>query len=364
MSGNQEKTVCDYNKFRRPRYFHGMLLDDKDFLAEQAYHADKRRLLNRSLHGSGVVCGLELRAKCGGKGIELTPGLALDCCGNEIWVTETVNLDISKLLPPKDTCKPKTDCPDPATSNECKPYYLGIRFEEKGSDPVSVYLPGADCSERTCEYSRYKEGFCVEIVECCQEKSEPGLLKSFCECECEKPANPEEKKTSDCWDCEDLKGEGHEKEYCRCLRLAEFCECSVPCPECCSCGCNSCHVILGKIEVDDKGCICSICINECREYVVTWPMLKHLIISIFGGIEIPKMPDVAAMAANPILALCRGLRSYLVENQKYVERICGEVGKTANDQGTPSTDTTAPQAAKAATKASKATGPAQKKSAT
>jgi hypothetical protein len=157
MKANQNKTVCDYNEFRRPRYFHGMLLDSQDFLDEQAYHANKRRLLNRSLHGSGVVCGLDLNAKCGGQSIEVTTGLALDCCGNEIWVANAVSLDFAKLLPPKNSPKGKQECEDLEDESGKKPksYYLGIRYQEKGSDPESVYLSGSDCGERTCEYSRY-----------------------------------------------------------------------------------------------------------------------------------------------------------------------------------------------------------------
>jgi hypothetical protein len=91
-------------------------------------------------------------------------------------------------------------------------------------------------------------------------------------------------------------------------------------------------------------------------------MLKHLIVSIFGGIEIPEMPDVASMAANPILALCRALRNFVVEDQAYVERICRGIGQTAKDQGTPTAGTAPRQAVKAATKPSKSTAAARKES--
>jgi len=315
-----------------------MLLDDKDFLDEQSYHADKRRLLNRTLHGSGVVCGLDLNAKCGGQAIEVTPGLALDCCGNEIWVSHAVALDLSKLLPPKEPPKDK-DCKEDGdeADEKRKSYYLGIRYQEKASDPDSVYLPGAGCEERTCEYSRYKEGFCLEIAECCRKKAEPGILKQFCECK--EHCKPEEKKLHDCWQCQELKGteEGKEKEgrdqqkekerqmeYCRCLLLEEFCEQSVPCPDCCSSCCHPCHVILGRIDVDEKGCILEICINDCREYVITGPMVKHVIVSTFAGLDkgffeltvgrkTKEIPDIESLAANPIKALCWYLRNFIVE---------------------------------------------------
>jgi hypothetical protein len=230
------------------------------------------------------------------------------------------------------------------TEKHCKGYYLGIRYEEKGSDAVPVYLPGGECGERTCEYSRYKEGFCIEIVDCCQEKSPPGLLKGFCECQ--EGCEPKTAMDSDCWCCETLREKitkcreeisKYPKEeqkkiaekqaqltdlkaaYCRCLRLAEFCEESVPCHECCSCGCHHCHVVLGKVEVDEKGCICKVCINECREYVLTGPMLKHLIVSILAGSEnafAPPLPPAESIAANPIGALCSYLRLSVIGIEK------------------------------------------------
>ncbi|HET9531898.1 MAG TPA: hypothetical protein VFQ92_16180, partial [Blastocatellia bacterium] len=174
MSAKKEKSVCDYNEFRRPRYFHGMLLDDKDFLAEQGYHAGKRRLLNRMLHGSGVVCGLDLNGKKGAQWIEVTSGLALDCCGNEIWVNKSRRFDLAQLLPAEKLPPDKAICKEPEEGDELKQYYIGIRYDEKGTDPVSVYLPGAGCEERTCENSRVKEGYCIEIAECPPKKELSG----------------------------------------------------------------------------------------------------------------------------------------------------------------------------------------------
>src|SRR5688500_13169234 len=42
----------------RMNYFYGQMLGPRDFLAEQAYHRAKHLLINRCLHGYGVVCGL------------------------------------------------------------------------------------------------------------------------------------------------------------------------------------------------------------------------------------------------------------------------------------------------------------------
>ncbi|MBP5410850.1 MAG: hypothetical protein J6Y26_02955, partial [Lachnospiraceae bacterium] len=46
--------------FERTKYYYGMLLSVDDFNAEQRYMNDKRRLVNRLIHGMGVVCGLNV----------------------------------------------------------------------------------------------------------------------------------------------------------------------------------------------------------------------------------------------------------------------------------------------------------------
>ncbi len=86
---------CDYNNFKRARYFHGMLMTDRDFSEEQLYHNEKRKLLNRMLHGWGVVCGLKVKpTDQPSSKIIIEPGLALDCAGNEIFLREPYELDV------------------------------------------------------------------------------------------------------------------------------------------------------------------------------------------------------------------------------------------------------------------------------
>lgn len=79
-----------YTTFKRPRYFDGRLLTAKDLQAEQNYHREKRRLLNRALHGWGVVEGLEVAAS--GDAITVSPGFALDPEGNEIVIPDPVTI--------------------------------------------------------------------------------------------------------------------------------------------------------------------------------------------------------------------------------------------------------------------------------
>ena len=79
--------------FERPRYFAGKLLTAEDFELEQRYHIEKRWLLNRMLHGVGVVSGLAVVPSGQGK-VTVEPGFALDPSGREILVSEPQQLAV------------------------------------------------------------------------------------------------------------------------------------------------------------------------------------------------------------------------------------------------------------------------------
>ena len=68
----------------RPRFFPGRLLTSDDLAQEQTYVREKRKLHNRALHGFGVVSGLKVSSQSGG--VVISPGIALDCEGNEIVI--------------------------------------------------------------------------------------------------------------------------------------------------------------------------------------------------------------------------------------------------------------------------------------
>lgn len=79
----------------RPHYFAGKLLTAEDLELEQAYHIERRRLLNRILHGAGVVSGLTV-GEGAGETVTVEPGFALDPRGREILVCEPQKLRIPK----------------------------------------------------------------------------------------------------------------------------------------------------------------------------------------------------------------------------------------------------------------------------
>jgi hypothetical protein len=318
MSANTQKSFdkskarCDFNEFARVRYVHGMLLDDQAFQAEQKYHVGKRKFLNRMLHGSGVVCGLGVRGEKGGQTIEVSPGFALDCSGNEIWVSHSEKIDLASLIPPK--AKPKEAECEEKVPDKPGEYYIGIRYDEKGTNPVSIYLPSGGCDERTCENSRYKEGYCIQVVDCCiRPRNEAGsqgrgLLDVLNGSLVLKPRPAQEHPDATCDHCKDLQGDKLE----RCLELERRCEQSVPCPECCSCD-SACSVVLGKITVDDNLRLQTVCLNECRKYVLTPHLLRHLLLGMTDPDDNQRADE---FINNPIGALCEFLQYIVVKDGK------------------------------------------------
>lgn len=165
--GTSKDTQCDYNNFKRARYFHGMLMTDRDFREEQIYHIEKRKLLNRMLHGWGVVCGFEINWEAGKSALTIKPGMALDCHGNEILVCDPVEINLTSLpCPAKIPARGTLEyCRQQDVEKKPNIYYIAIRYHEVPSDPVPVYAPAGGCEEKACEYSRIREGFCVEILD-------------------------------------------------------------------------------------------------------------------------------------------------------------------------------------------------------
>lgn len=86
---------CDLQLFQRNNYFYGKLMTVRDFEDEQKYMNGKRRLLNKTLHGTGVVCGFDPEkvtfSSKSAADVDVTFQdciIALDNCGHEIYVPQ------------------------------------------------------------------------------------------------------------------------------------------------------------------------------------------------------------------------------------------------------------------------------------
>lgn len=116
---------------KRVRYFYGQLLSAEELSAEQEYFLEKHRRHNRTLHGAGVVSGLEVSRQR--DSIVVQPGLGLNCRGEEISICGPVELAF------------------PVAGERA---YLLLSYAEKMTDPVPA--PGEG---ENMQFSRIEESF-------------------------------------------------------------------------------------------------------------------------------------------------------------------------------------------------------------
>jgi hypothetical protein len=140
-----------YYPFERNRYFYGKLLTVRDFESEQKYFNDKRRLMNRLLHGAGVITGLQVIA-VDDKSVSVEMGAAIDALGREIIISSPVTLKLSMM--------------QGFTNNEyAKNVYLCLAYDEKGKEPVHSVANAAVRSDEISEYNRVLESYKLFIQE-------------------------------------------------------------------------------------------------------------------------------------------------------------------------------------------------------
>ena len=76
------------------RYFNGQFLQQEDFQAEQAYHLDRQRRHNRTLHTPGIAEGLTVTADVGAANVEVASGTAVDSNGHMIVLEDSRPVNI------------------------------------------------------------------------------------------------------------------------------------------------------------------------------------------------------------------------------------------------------------------------------
>ena len=122
---------------KRPRFFAGRVLTAEDFVEEQEYHIAKHRRHLETLHGSGIVSGLQVSA-VPGDSIVIQPGLAIDGHGREIRLSEAATLAIPSV--------------------SVSPAWIVLEYAERAVDP----LPAAP--DGHMEASRIEEGVGVIVA--------------------------------------------------------------------------------------------------------------------------------------------------------------------------------------------------------
>ena len=129
---------------KRNNYFYGKLLTAEDFRTEQEYLINKQRLINRLVHGSGIVCGLEVTRGISESVIQVSEGFTLDGLGREVVLNNRLAIDLNQKINPKEVGR-KRDL------------FVTIRYFETKVDPV----PKIGESEK--EFNMILEGAKVDV---------------------------------------------------------------------------------------------------------------------------------------------------------------------------------------------------------
>jgi hypothetical protein len=140
----------------RNRYFYGKLLDAYHLELEQNYGSRKRWLLNRTVLGAGVVCGLQLAPTSDGKSLGLGPGVALDLLGREI-VVPAASLPFNPRQPTDACGRPAGDSIDGEGV-----VHLCLAYHECDAEPVPVMAPSCGGGD-ACAASTVLEGYRVIV---------------------------------------------------------------------------------------------------------------------------------------------------------------------------------------------------------
>ncbi len=128
--------------FERNRYYSGKMLTSPDFQAEQAYFNNKRRFINSIVHGSGILCGLNVFS-LDDLSVLVESGAAIDDFGREIVIPESVVKKLSAI---------------PGFSQiKGKETLLCIRYQET---PIqAVFAVNQQEKGDSYEYNRMSEGY-------------------------------------------------------------------------------------------------------------------------------------------------------------------------------------------------------------
>ncbi len=131
--------------FERNQYYYGKMMTYQDMTAEQKYLNDKRRLINRFLHGSGVAAGLQV-VSLDDRTVSVEAGVALDGAGREIVLDEPRVMMLDQI-----------EGYENLTSQEDISYaYLCLAYSEEGICPAKG--PVEDRSESGKIYEKFREG--------------------------------------------------------------------------------------------------------------------------------------------------------------------------------------------------------------
>jgi hypothetical protein len=146
--------LSDVSPFTALAPHFGMLLGVEDLRVLQAYPRGKVRLHNSWLHGEGVVWGLDVLFNERGE-LEVTPGLALDLAGHELYLERSACVDLGRWF------AVHRDDPEFDFTQDGDDFLLDLavvaRFKPCLSRPVPAIAAECAGSDAGTQFSRVKE---------------------------------------------------------------------------------------------------------------------------------------------------------------------------------------------------------------
>ena len=156
--------------FSRLKYFYGKHLSVADFKDEQRYHHGKQLFHNQRLHGSGVLCGLDIRIDNDVPNeLRVAGGSALDQCGREVIVPYDQCIDVAawyrSQFDHSHDADPDSDWPAQLVNeNGAMVACLMLRYAECPTGPEAAPRDPCGCDDSGCEFGRTSEGFQLELL--------------------------------------------------------------------------------------------------------------------------------------------------------------------------------------------------------
>lgn len=177
---NCASTVLDRGSIERPRFFPRQLVTPDDLTLGQDYFRNKLRRLVRYLHGWGVVCGTRVVLPATPKPwkVVIQKGYILGPYGDEILIDREICFDLRTVCVAAasgDACTEVVDplCPDQTLDPRpaSKPAFIAVRYKEMPSRPVRVQPVGCGCDDTACEYSRWRDGYEICVLDACNDST-------------------------------------------------------------------------------------------------------------------------------------------------------------------------------------------------
>ena len=152
--------ACTIDQMARNHYFPGKWLDTRSFEVEQAFQLGKDRRHNRYLHGTGVTCGLRVKQHpnpaCRNRFVLVEPGVALDCCGREIYVKDEETVDFRDLfLDAWREANGENTPPDDAAHT----IQLCISYAECPTEEVAALFDDCNCDDTAMQPNQILETY-------------------------------------------------------------------------------------------------------------------------------------------------------------------------------------------------------------